>query len=53
MEMHLQPLATTCFVSGGAFADGARVASHLVRTGTALEIVRYDVLETHAADFLR
>ncbi len=51
MEMHLQPLATTCFVSGAPFTEGARVASHLVRAGAALEIVRYDVLEAHAAGF--
>ena len=51
MEMHLQPLATTCLVSGEAFAEGARIASFLVRVGTALEIVRHDVLETHAAGF--
>lgn len=51
MEMHLQPLAVTCFVSGEAFVDGARVASYLVRSGAALEIVRYDVLETHAGTF--
>ena len=51
MEMHLQPLATTCFVSGETFVDGARVASFLVRSGAALEIVRYDLLETHAATF--
>lgn len=51
MEMHLQPLAHSCFVSGEPFADGARVASYLVRVGAALEIVRYDVLEPHAAGF--
>ena len=51
MEMHLQPLATTCFVSGAAFVDGARVASFLVRSGAALEIVRYDLLEAHSASF--
>ena len=50
MEMHLQPLATNCFVSGETFVDGARVASYLVRA-TTLDIVRYDVLETHAGDF--
>jgi hypothetical protein len=50
MEMHLQPLATTCFVSGEPFVDGARVASHLVRAAN-LEIVRFDVLEAHAANF--
>jgi hypothetical protein len=52
MEMNLQPLAPTCFVSGETFVDGARVASYLVRSGAALEIVRYDVLETHAGNFL-
>jgi uncharacterized protein YodC (DUF2158 family) len=51
MEMHLQPLATTCFVSGEPFTDGARVASYLVRTGPAMEIVRYDLLEAHVASF--
>jgi hypothetical protein len=51
MEMHLQPLATACFVSGEPFVDGARVASFLVRSGAALEIVRYDLLEPHAAAF--
>ena len=50
MEMHLQPLATTCFVSGQPFGEGDRVASLLVRT-TTLEIVRYDVLETQATGF--
>jgi hypothetical protein len=50
MEMHLQPLATTCFVSGEPFVEGARVASFLVR-GATMEIVRYDALEAHAAGF--
>lgn len=49
--MHLQPLATTCFVSGEAFVDGARVASCLVRAESGVEIMRYDVLEAHAANF--
>lgn len=47
MEMHLQPLATACFVSGEAFVEDARVASHLVRQGAAMEIVRHDVLESN------
>src|SRR5688500_14096269 len=51
MEMHLQPLGTTCFVSGESFLEGARVASYLVRSGAALEIVRYDVLESQVANF--
>lgn len=48
--MHLQPLATACFVSGEPFVEGARVASFLVRNAGE-EIVRYDVLEPHAANF--
>ena len=50
MEMHLQPLATSCFVSGEPFVEGVRVVSFLVRA-TTLEIVRYDLLEAHAAGF--
>jgi hypothetical protein len=50
MEMNLQPLATTCCVSGQPFVEGARVASYLVRA-TTLEVVRYDVLEEHAGSF--
>jgi hypothetical protein len=51
MDLHLQPLATTCFVSGEPFTEGARVASYLVRTGAAMEIVRYDVLEAKTEGF--
>lgn len=50
MEMNLQPLATVCAVSGEPFAEGARVASFLVR-GATLEVVRYDVLEAHEGNF--
>jgi hypothetical protein len=50
LEMNLQPLAKTCFVSGEPFVDGARVESFLVR-GTNMEIIRYDVLESKAGDF--
>src|SRR3954463_16616321 len=50
MEMNLQPRAPRCHVSGGEFTEGARVASYLVRA-TTLEVVRYDVLEKHAATF--
>lgn len=48
--MHLQPLAPTCFLSGEPFIEGARIASCLVRA-TTLEVVRYDLLEAHAAGF--
>lgn len=51
MDLQLQPLATQCAVSGEPFTAGARVASYLVRMGAALEIMRFDVLETHVADF--
>lgn len=51
MDLPLQPLATQCAVSGEPFSPGARVASHLVRMGAALEIVRFDVLETHLDGF--
>lgn len=50
MEMNLQPLAQACFVSGEPFADGARVASFLVRNAAG-EIVRYDLAEANAANF--
>ena len=50
MEMHLQPLATACAVSGEPFVEGARVASHLVRA-TTMEVVRYDVLESQVGNF--
>lgn len=51
MEMHLQPQANACFVSGEPFADGVRVASFLVRNATTMEIVRYDLLEANGAGF--
>lgn len=50
MEMHLQPLATACAVSGQPFAEGDRVASYLVRA-TTMEVVRYDLLETAVGKF--
>ena len=48
--MSLQPLASTCFVTGQAFAEGDAVASYLVRNAN-LEIVRHDVLASQAAAF--
>lgn len=50
MELQLQPLATACFVSGQPFVEGNRVASFLVRGKTG-EVVRYDLLESAAAQF--
>ena len=47
MELNLQPLATICCVTGQSFAEGDRVASHLVRSAESTEIVRYDVAESH------
>ncbi|MET0262537.1 MAG: hypothetical protein ABW223_06545 [Rariglobus sp.] len=45
MELNLQPLATSCFVTGKAFQEDDRVISFLVRSETSDEVVRYDVLE--------
>ena len=50
MEMNLQPLATTCFVSGDPFNESDRVLSHLMRA-ESMEIMRYDVLESHLREF--
>lgn len=50
MEMTLQPLASACFVTGRAFAEGDAVASYLVRNAN-LEIVRHDVLAAESAAF--
>lgn len=49
MDLNLQPLATTCFVSGEPFREGDRVVSRLLR-GATLEILRYDVLEAHVPE---
>jgi hypothetical protein len=51
MELNLQPLAQTCFVTGQPFAEGQRVASYLVRDPKTPEIVRYDVLESAVGEF--
>ncbi|MBC7367635.1 MAG: hypothetical protein H7343_12640 [Undibacterium sp.] len=48
--MTLQPLATACFVTGKAFAEGDAVASYLVRNAN-LEIVRHDLLASETAAF--
>lgn len=50
MDMHLQPPATTCFVTGQPFVEGDRVASFLVRAAS-LEVVRYDLNETQVSQF--
>ncbi|MFA6961772.1 MAG: hypothetical protein WC205_13545 [Opitutaceae bacterium] len=51
MELNLQPLATSCYVSGQPFAEGDRVISFLVRNETSDEVMRYDVLESSRANF--
>ncbi len=51
MELNLQPLATICCVTGESFAEGDRVASHLVRSTESTEIVRFDVAEDHQDEF--
>jgi len=50
MELTLQPLASSCCISGKPFGEGDRIASHLVR-GALLEIRRYDLLEDHRDGF--
>jgi hypothetical protein len=51
MELNLQPLATTCFVSGKSFGEGDRVVSFLIRNESSDEVMRYDVLESERAGF--
>ncbi len=51
MELNLQPLATSCFVTGTPFVEGERVISFLVRSETSDEVVRYDVLESARENF--
>ena len=50
MELQLQPLATTCHISGRPFVEGDRVASHLVSSKTG-EVTRFDLLESEMANF--
>ncbi|WP_068711513.1 hypothetical protein [Cephaloticoccus capnophilus] len=49
MDLNLQPLATTCFVSGERFEEGSRVVSLLVRN-PQMEVARYDLLETQRGE---
>lgn len=51
MDLNLQPLASTCFVTGQPFIEGQRVLSHLVRNESTGEVMRYDVLEGAAPEF--
>jgi len=51
MELNLQPMATTCFVTGKTFDEGERVISFLVRNASSDEVMRYDVLETSREGF--
>ena len=50
MELHIQPRAPACAVSGQPFTPGARVTSFLVRAADGA-ILRHDVLEAHAGGF--
>jgi len=50
MELHLQPRADACSVSGRHFSEGDRVVSFLVRTETG-EVIRHDLLESEAAEY--
>lgn len=51
MELTLHPIATQCFVSGRAFAEGDRVVSYLVREASG-EIARRDLIETEDGKFM-
>jgi len=51
MELNLQPLAKSCFVTGKSFGEGERVLSFLVRNATSDEVMRYDVQETAREGF--
>lgn len=51
MELNLQPMATTCFVTGKTFEEGERVISFLVRNASSEEVMRYDVLEASREGF--
>lgn len=51
MDLNLQPLAQTCFVTGQPFEEGQRVLSHLVRNESTGEVMRYDLLESSASGF--
>ncbi len=51
MELNLQPLAHTCWVTGQPFVEGERVASYLVQDPKTPEILRYDVRESVAGEF--
>lgn len=48
MELNLQPLASSCFVSGQPFREGDRVVSLLARSDSGA-VGRYDALESQAA----
>ena len=51
MDLNLQPLATSCFVTGTPFGDGERVVSFLLRSETSDEVMRYDVAVSARAEF--
>ncbi len=51
MELNLQPLASSCFVSGQAFQEGDRVISFLVSSKASTEVMRYDVLASAREGF--
>ncbi len=51
MDLNLQPLASTCFVSGTPFVEGDRVVSHLVREANGPGVMRYDVRQAELGEF--
>lgn len=50
--MNLQAIATSCHLTGQAFEEGQRVASVLVDDGKSEEVLRFDMLESEAGNFL-
>ncbi len=60
MELNLHAIATQCFVSGRAFAEGDRIVSYLVRLDPAAVggetpggIARHDLLESEDERYLK
>ena len=52
MELSIQPQTTFCFVTQQPFAEGQRVVSVLLRLPATGDVVRRDMLESAAGDFV-
>lgn len=51
MELNLQPLGSSCSVTGESFVAGQRVVSFLIREQGKPEVLRFDVAEAQVAQF--